>query len=235
MSDIITSITNTPIPVILIIIGSFLLFIAIGGQFRTTIVTDKINPKLAGIVGSIFLTIGLTIYIVTVPHQAPVQPAKVAQPLSPEPSAPTSARIEVKQSNYSRDHAALDEAKKVNSADAYDTFIKKHPNSDWKASAIYLRDQAILDEAKKVNTVDAYETFIKKYPNSDWKASAIYLRDRATLDEAKKVNSVDAYDTFIKKHPNSDWKASVIYLRDQAALDGAKKVNTVNAYETFIT
>jgi len=43
---------------------------------------------------------------------------------------------------YLRDRATLDEAKKVNTVDAYESFIKKYPNSDWKASAIYLRDQA---------------------------------------------------------------------------------------------
>ncbi len=69
MSDIITTIINAPIPTILIVVGAIFLYIAIGGRYKAAIVTGRINPKLAGILGSIFMIIGLVIHLITIfPH-----------------------------------------------------------------------------------------------------------------------------------------------------------------------
>ncbi len=78
--DKITSIINTPIPTILIIIGAVFLFVAIGGQFKTTIVTDRIKPKLAGVLGGIFLVIGLTAYCYKGTDDIDENPRPVAEP-----------------------------------------------------------------------------------------------------------------------------------------------------------
>jgi hypothetical protein len=62
MLELIKSLATTPIPTILVVAGLFFLFLAIGGQFGAKIVTDRVKPQSAGIVGAILLLSGVAIY-----------------------------------------------------------------------------------------------------------------------------------------------------------------------------
>ncbi len=62
-TEILKTIVNTPLPVILIIAGLFFLFLAVGGQFGAKIVTDRVKQKYAGIIGVFLMIIGLGLWI----------------------------------------------------------------------------------------------------------------------------------------------------------------------------
>ncbi|MDZ7291678.1 MAG: hypothetical protein ONB44_17565 [candidate division KSB1 bacterium] len=62
MLELIKSLATTPIPTILVVAGLFFLFLAIGGQFGAKIVTDRVKPQSAGIVGAVLLLAGVAIY-----------------------------------------------------------------------------------------------------------------------------------------------------------------------------
>ncbi|MEA3385223.1 MAG: Ig-like domain-containing protein [Thermodesulfobacteriota bacterium] len=63
MIDFITKLTNTPLSTILVVAGIFFLFLAIGGQFAAKIITDRVQRKYAGVLGTILLLSGLTLYL----------------------------------------------------------------------------------------------------------------------------------------------------------------------------
>lgn len=174
MNDIINSIINTPIPTIFVVVGILLLFLAIGGQFTTKVITANVKPKHAGVLGSLFLILGLALHAmpVLVPIQKPPDQKSVTIPAPVIKPPVKDLKSDNKQdytNTYYRDKADLNEARKVGTVDAYETFIKRHSRSDWKETAIYYRDEAALSVARKVGTVDAYDTFIMSYPKSDWK------------------------------------------------------------------
>jgi len=62
MKDLLNSIVETPIPVIFILFGLFLLLLSLGIKITTTIITSNVNPKHSGILGSIFLILGIALY-----------------------------------------------------------------------------------------------------------------------------------------------------------------------------
>jgi hypothetical protein len=76
MLELIKSLVTTPIPTILVIAGLFFLFLAIGGQFGAKIVTDRIKPQSAGIVGAVLLIAGVAIYWLgeSTPHGGQIPP-----------------------------------------------------------------------------------------------------------------------------------------------------------------
>ncbi|MDZ7341165.1 MAG: hypothetical protein ONB27_07400 [candidate division KSB1 bacterium] len=63
MFDLIKSLAAMTIPSILVISGIFFLFLAVGGQFGAKIVTDRIKPRSAGIIGAILLIAGVAIWL----------------------------------------------------------------------------------------------------------------------------------------------------------------------------
>jgi septal ring factor EnvC (AmiA/AmiB activator) len=63
MLELIKSLAAMPIPSILVIAGIFFLFLAVGGQFGAKIVTDRIKPRSAGIIGAVLLIAGVAIWL----------------------------------------------------------------------------------------------------------------------------------------------------------------------------
>jgi len=63
MKDIITAISNTPIPTIFVIVGLLLIILALGVQLKTSVVTTNVQNRIAGIVGTLLIVIGGFLYI----------------------------------------------------------------------------------------------------------------------------------------------------------------------------
>ncbi len=68
MVDFLRILNQTPIPTILIVGGILFLFLALGGQLGAKLVTHKVNRKAAGLVGGVFLVIGLILFIIPIPN-----------------------------------------------------------------------------------------------------------------------------------------------------------------------
>jgi hypothetical protein len=62
MIDLIKSISQTPLPTILVIAGILFIFLGIGGQLGAQIVTDSIKRKFSGILGAMLLISGFSLY-----------------------------------------------------------------------------------------------------------------------------------------------------------------------------
>ena len=63
MIELVESLSETPLPTILVVAGLLFLFVGFGGGFKANVVTDKVNLKMATISGSVLLLLGVFIYI----------------------------------------------------------------------------------------------------------------------------------------------------------------------------
>lgn len=66
---------------------------------------------------------------------------------------------------------ALNEAKRVNTVSAYDTFLKEYPDHELVKEALDLREKAVFDESKALDSIESYRNYLKQYP------SGIYVSD----------------------------------------------------------
>jgi len=96
MDKAIEALAGTPLPTILAVAGILFIFVAIGGQFGAQIVTDRIKPRAATIVGVLLLIVGVGIHLFPVSESSAVPPAPVpqlGQGISQLPDVGTSARL----------------------------------------------------------------------------------------------------------------------------------------------
>lgn len=63
MSDLINSLSGTPLPTILVVAGVVFLFLSIGGRLGAQIATDTIKRTFAGVLGSVLLIGGISLYM----------------------------------------------------------------------------------------------------------------------------------------------------------------------------
>ena len=75
---------------------------------------------------------------------------------------------------YHVEKAEFEAAQRIDTVEAYDSFLVKHPNSAWKSNVVYFRDKAAYNAALTSHDVDQLREFVRKYPNSDWAEQARY-------------------------------------------------------------
>ena len=63
---------------------------------------------------------------------------------------------------------AFEDVQKVNTKDAYQTFITTYPEAKEISMAVKKRDSIAFNETVRKNSCDAYLDFIKTYPQSDY-------------------------------------------------------------------
>jgi len=100
MDKAIEALAGTPLPTILVLAGILFIFFAIGGQFGAQVVTDRIKPRAATIVGVLLLIFGVGIHLFPASESSAVPPAPIPQPslglspgISQQPDVGISARL----------------------------------------------------------------------------------------------------------------------------------------------
>jgi len=72
VTDLIQSLSQTPLPTILVVAGIIFLFLSIGGRLGAQIATDTIKRKFAGLLGVMLLIGGISLYFAgQLPTQVP--------------------------------------------------------------------------------------------------------------------------------------------------------------------
>lgn len=103
---------------------------------------------------------------------------------------------------------------RLNSANAFSSFLNKYPNSKYKDTATKrlkaCKEAKDWDQAKVSNTITKLEGFIKNYPDSIHVAEAktIISIIRAQLEEdnawktAQGNNTIESYKSYLSQYPN---------------------------------
>jgi formylglycine-generating enzyme required for sulfatase activity len=94
--DILTALKNTPAPELLIIAGFILLLLALAGRISTIIELPKSRQMLAGLIGALFLTLGICVFALPLILAAVLSPLATPSPtqlqivaVAPTPTPPT--------------------------------------------------------------------------------------------------------------------------------------------------
>lgn len=106
---------------------------------------------------------------------------------------------EYQKAIFSRDSIGYLKAKNANTSAAFDLFLKKYPESDFKKEALNNYHRLQYKENTDGKTISSYLSFEKQFPSNPYIADA---QDQVyNLSTAR--NQVKDYDLFIKTYPKN--------------------------------
>jgi hypothetical protein len=127
----------------------------------------------------------------------------------------------------------LEEIKQVNTLEAYDNFLAKYPDSDWKETTLYYRDELWVNTAAANKDRASLIEFLRQRPDSKWVERAHYFlehgfdvglgHDNASCDGACHEGEVEVGHAFLSP-----------LHREKVKLAEIKRLNTVEAYDAFL-
>lgn len=94
---------------------------------------------------------------------------------------------------------------KLNTIEAYENFIKKHPSSDFTGKAKVKIEELKWQNAIDLNKVEEFKRYLANYPQGRFSVQAISAVETLHWQDAEIKNSVDGYEIFLKEHPNSQF------------------------------
>lgn len=110
----------------------------------------------------------------------------------------------------------VEEAKKQNTANAFDTLYNKLlENSKYKAEIYGLYEQLLYDKIVKQPTLDDYNKFLSVFPNSKHFDEVTVWRDSLHIEEMGR--SVKSCDVFLSLYPKSKFVDKVQRIREVCA------------------
>ena len=69
---------------------------------------------------------------------------------------------------YEYDEEDYERAQQENTAEAYERFIQRHPDSDFAENAARTLDSLRFETAKSAHSIEAYNEFVERYPESNF-------------------------------------------------------------------
>lgn len=107
------------------------------------------------------------------------------------------------------DSAAFEVAKKLNTENAYISFLGRFSDAKQRSNAIALRNEVAFLEALRENTTEAYQAYLRKYPDSQRAAEASLRYDQLMFVERTKNGKLASYERFLQEFPQSVFKDSL--------------------------
>ncbi|TAF64270.1 MAG: hypothetical protein EAZ55_11815 [Cytophagales bacterium] len=96
-----------------------------------------------------------------------------------------------------------DEAKKKNTKEAYQLFVKKYPTAAQTPDVLVLIDNMAWVEARNKNTIEAYQNFLAQNPNAPQKEEATRKRDSLIFEKETQVGTLQSYVSFTEQYPEN--------------------------------
>ncbi|HTJ51694.1 MAG TPA: WG repeat-containing protein, partial [Cyclobacteriaceae bacterium] len=107
------------------------------------------------------------------------------------------------------DSTAFEEAKHLNTEQAYVHFIEGFPSAGQRTQAVELRDGAAYLEALKENTYQAFHEFIHKYPQASQVDEAKKRYEKLLFENKTSDKRLSSYESFLKEHPQTTYRREV--------------------------
>ena len=99
-------------------------------------------------------------------------------------------------------------AEKLNTIEAYNEFLSKHPQSKFVETARQKIDGLTWDRTVKDGTIEAYQEFLSEYPQSKFVETARQKMEELIWNKASKENTIEAYQRFLNEHPQNKFADS---------------------------
>jgi len=133
------------------------------------------------------------------------------------------------------DKADYDIAKQSNTANSYEEFIKKHPESKFVKNAIIRIDTLQYIASLSEGTINSYEKFINKNPNSKFLEIVKDKLDTLRYKSIELEDNLESYERFLISYPNSKFVYKIRYNLDSLRYLKVKSKNKIETYEEYIT
>ncbi len=98
------------------------------------------------------------------------------------------------------------EAQKVDTIEAYETFLTAKPNDSQAYPAKMRLEELYLEQAEAQKTLEAYDGFLEKFPNSTLKDNALAQREAFLYQWATDENSIEALERYLEEYPRGKKK-----------------------------
>lgn len=92
-------------------------------------------------------------------------------------------------------------AEKINTIEAYDAFLKKHPSSEFTDKANKKTEDIKWQKTKEQNTVESFEKYLKEYPKGLYSALAKQQVENIKWQEAQESNTVESFLHYLNYYP----------------------------------
>ena len=130
------------------------------------------------------------------------------------------------------------DARKRDSADAYEQFVRRYPQSPHVRSAQERLEELRWEQARKLDTAEAYRSFIEKHPGgkllreAERGLAAVHARE---FEQARQRDTVEAYEAFVKSHPKSAEAAQAQAAIDDLVWRDVRKTDTLAGYKRYVS
>lgn len=124
-------------------------------------------------------------------------------------------------------------AEQFNTEQAYNDFIKKHPDSPLVAQAKVRIEQNAYEATRKTGNVAALEVFLNRFQSKELAQKTRIELETLEFAQASKSLSIPTWETFLQNYPKSTNASRARQELAQLVFQKVLTTNTVSAYEAF--
>ena len=143
------------------------------------------------------------------------------------------------------DRAAFQNAKKLDTAEAYSNYLTSYPDGKFVQVAKRQRTRALdreaIEKARLANTAQGYRRYLSDHPEGEYRVTAqqrVTLLDREEFNQAVAVGSAGAYEKYLLMNRNGAFVEEARIQKEKALdrreIERAKARNTIQSYEAYL-
>ncbi len=111
------------------------------------------------------------------------------------------------------------EAQKIDTIEAYETFLTAKPNDSQAYPARMRLQELYLEAARAEKTLEAFDAFIERFPDSPLKAQALTDREQFLYAWATDENTIESLNRYLEEYPRGKKKRKQDVRKRIAVLD----------------
>jgi hypothetical protein len=134
----------------------------------------------------------------------------------------------------SPDILAFEEAKKLDSVEAYEEFIKKHPRSGFVTPAKDRIRELQFDEVKRINSANVYLDYIRRNPNSIYLEEAKGQAEILIFQDAARSYQAEKYQGYLDIYPQGRFHQAAQKALEFISVETLKQRGSIPDMETFL-
>lgn len=125
-------------------------------------------------------------------------------------------------------------ATQADTTEAYDAFVRRHPNSPFADEARAGIERIAFEEAAGVGTIEALQSFLNRFDDGALASRALTQLERLEFDRARQGSSVDSWKVFLQSHSDGELAASARQELEALEFGLAAEVATSEAWRQFL-
>ncbi len=129
---------------------------------------------------------------------------------------------------------AFEEAKKLDTVEAYKSFIKQYPKSDYAVQSKERIGAIEFEDVKGINSAKVYLDYISRNPNSLYLEEAKGRAEVLIFQDAVRSQKIEKYKGYLEIYPEGRYHQAIQKALDLAKIEALKKGNSIPDIEAFL-